>query len=115
MRKRMQRAAVLVMVFCLLIMGSRVGADAKVIRAKASGKAVNENSQMIIDYSNISKGYVMVKYKQSTKVRLKAQVACPTGITYTYNLYIPICPVTAMRRLVPRVSRLNWMILGLRF
>ena len=61
MRKRMQRAAVLVMVFCLLIMGSRVGADAKVIRAKASGKAVNENSQMIIDYSNISKGYVMVK------------------------------------------------------
>ena len=56
MRKRMQRAAVLVMVFCLLIMGSRVGADAKVIRAKASGKAVNENSQMIIDYSNISKG-----------------------------------------------------------
>ena len=86
MRKRMQRAAVLVMVFCLLIMGSRVGADAKVIRAKASGKAVNENSQMIIDYSNISKGYVMVKYKQSTKVKLKAQVACPTGITYTYNL-----------------------------
>ena len=75
MRKRMQRAAVLVMVFCLLIMGSRVGADAKVIRAKASGKAVNENSQMIIDYSNISKGYVMVKYKQSTKVKLKAQVA----------------------------------------
>ena len=83
MRKRMQRAAVLVMVFCLLIMGSSVGADAKVIRAKASGQAMNENSQMIIDYSNISKGYVMVKYKQSTKVKLKAQVACPTGITYT--------------------------------
>lgn len=86
MRKRMQRAAALIMIFCLMILGSRMGTDAKVIRAKASGKAVNENCQMIIDYSNISNGYVMVKYKKATKVKLKAQVACPTGITYTYNL-----------------------------
>ena len=60
--------------------------DAKVVRATASGKKVAENKTAVIDYSNISKGYVMVKYKVATKVKLKAQVKCPTGITYTYNL-----------------------------
>lgn len=86
MRKRVQRAAALIMVFCVLFMASRMDTDAKVILAKASGKTVQENEKMVIDYSNTSKGYVMAKYKQSTKSKLKAQVACPTGVTYTYNL-----------------------------
>ena len=86
MRKRIRSAAALLIVFCLVLLSGNIGVDAKVILPKASGKAVNENSQMVIDYSNIDKGYVMVKYKQDTKVKLKAQVACPTGVTYTYNL-----------------------------
>ncbi len=86
MRSRIKRIASLVLVFCLIVLGCKIGTDAKVIRGKASGTAVTENDQMVIDYSNITKGYVMVKYKKSTDVKLKAQVKCPTGIAYTYNL-----------------------------
>lgn len=86
MKKRIRQAAALLLVFCLVMLGSMTGTDAKVIHGQASGKAVEENTQMVIDYSNIDKGYVMVKYKQATKVKLKAQVTCPNSVTYTYNL-----------------------------
>lgn len=89
MRKGIRRAVVLVIVFCLVSLTGITGitnADAKVVLPKASGKAVNENDQVVIDYSNTDQGYVMVKYKKSTKVKLKAQVSCPNGTTYTYNL-----------------------------
>ena len=86
MKKRIRQTAALLIVFCLVVLGSMTGTDAKVIHGQASGKAVEENDQMVIDYSNMDKGYVMIKYKQATKVKLKAQVGCPTGVTYTYNL-----------------------------
>ena len=87
MKKFMKKIIPLTLIFGLLLIGyARMDTDAKVIAPKASGKTVNENEQMVIDYSNSDKGYVMVKYKKSTKVKLKAQVKCPTGNTYTYNL-----------------------------
>lgn len=51
----------------------------------ASGTAVRKNSEALIDYSNITDGYVMVKYTASSTKRLKAQVKGPTT-TYTYNV-----------------------------
>lgn len=86
MKKWMTMAGALLVVFCVVLMVGMTGTSAKVLHGQASGKAVEENGQMVIDYSNIDKGYVMVKYKEATKVKLKAQVACPTGVTYTYNL-----------------------------
>lgn len=52
----------------------------------ASGTLVKKNSSAIIDYSNTSDGYVMVKYTAKTSKKLKAQVKGPSGVTYTYNL-----------------------------
>ncbi|MCR4955945.1 MAG: transglutaminase-like domain-containing protein [Lachnospiraceae bacterium] len=62
------------------------GALSTVLTPVAAGIDVKENDDMIIDYSNIAKGYVMVKYKESTDKKLKAQVKGPSGVTYTYNL-----------------------------
>lgn len=53
--------------------------------AVASGVLVKSNEEAIIDYSNTSDGYVMVKYTASTQQRLKAQVKGPST-TYTFNL-----------------------------
>lgn len=86
MKNKIKLAASLLAALCLVLLIGMTATDAKVTKGQASGKAVEENSQMVIDYSNISNGYVMVKYKQATSVKLKAQLACPTGVTYTYNL-----------------------------
>ena len=51
----------------------------------ASGKATKNCDDAIIDYSNISDGYVMVKFTSDTDARLKVQVKCENN-TYTYNI-----------------------------
>lgn len=83
-----KRAVAFLLVFCLLVLGGGALLQAKVIRAQAPGKkvATSKDKSAIIDYSNITQGYVVAKYNKSTKSRLKAQVKCPTGVTYTYNL-----------------------------
>lgn len=52
---------------------------------EASGTKTQKNQKAVIDYSNTSDGYVMVKYTASTTKRLKVLVKGPTT-TYTYNL-----------------------------
>lgn len=52
----------------------------------ASNEKIKENDYMAIDYSNATDGYIRVKYKKSTSVKLKSQVKGPKGTTYTYNL-----------------------------
>ncbi|MBO5339660.1 MAG: transglutaminase domain-containing protein [Oscillospiraceae bacterium] len=52
---------------------------------EAPGTLTKSNQDAVIDYSNTKDGYVMVCYKRSTQLRLKAQVKGPTT-TYTYNL-----------------------------
>ncbi len=59
---------------------------ATVLLPQATGESVKKNEKMIIDYSNASKGYVMVQYLQETENKLKAQVKGPEGVTYTYTL-----------------------------
>ena len=56
-----------------------------ILEPVASGVAVQENEKAIIDYSNVTDGYVMVKYTAETDKRLKAQVKGPTT-TYSYNV-----------------------------
>ncbi len=60
-------------------------AQPKQLKATASGKLTKEGGSAIIDYSNTSDGYVMVKYNASTSKRLKVQVKGPKS-TYTYNI-----------------------------
>ncbi len=51
----------------------------------ASGTATKKTARAIIDYSNITDGYVMVQFTAATTKRLKVQVKGPTT-TYTYDL-----------------------------
>jgi hypothetical protein len=52
----------------------------------ASGTTVYQNTYAAIDASNISQGYVMVKYKGTDDTKLKVQITKTGGTTYTYNL-----------------------------
>lgn len=52
----------------------------------ASGIKTKSGKDTVIDYSNASAGYIMVKYQKNTNVKLKVQLTGPSGATYTYNL-----------------------------
>ena len=69
-----------------VILSESPGAVSKVLKTEASGTQVKKNDYAIIDYSNVSDGYVMVKYSKSTKKKIKAQVTGPSGVVYTYNV-----------------------------
>lgn len=56
-----------------------------VLQPEASGVAVAENEEAIIDYSNTDDGYIMVRYRMPTESRLKVLIKGPTT-TYSYNL-----------------------------
>lgn len=60
--------------------------ELQVILPEASGSKVEKNDQMMIDYSNAEKGYVMVQYLEETEAKLKTQIKCPGDITYTYTI-----------------------------
>lgn len=66
--------------------GSVTEARTVIYPTEASGEEVEDNGDCIIDYSNTSDGYVMVKYVKSTSKTIKAQVKGPAGNTYTYTL-----------------------------
>ena len=59
--------------------------ETALLTANAPGIAVKQNADAVIDYSNATDGYVMVRYTAETDKRLKAQVKGP-AVTYTYNL-----------------------------
>lgn len=56
-----------------------------VLTPEASGTTVYENDSAHIDASNASEGYVMVSYT-GTNEKVKLQITCDGGTTYTYNL-----------------------------
>ena len=56
-----------------------------VLQPEASGEAIIDNEEAIVDYSNASAGYVMVRYKGQTDKRLKVLLK-GSEITYAYNL-----------------------------
>lgn len=85
---RRKRVLCFLLVMSLMLSGGmiRSNVNAKTLLPQAVENHVTENEQMVIDYSNAEKGYVRVRYKQATQSKLKAQVQCPTGVTYTYNV-----------------------------
>jgi len=52
----------------------------------APGDKAKSNEKAIIDYSNTSDGYVMVKYLQKTDKQLRVRVTGPSGVPYVYTL-----------------------------
>jgi len=52
----------------------------------ASGAAVEENEQAIIDYSNSRDGYIMVRYTENSDVLIKLLIIGPDGVQYQYKL-----------------------------
>ena len=52
----------------------------------APGTAVQRNAKAVIDYSNASDGYVMVKFTENTRRQLRVMITGPSGVSYTYVL-----------------------------
>jgi transglutaminase-like putative cysteine protease len=68
----------------------------QVLTPSADGEVSYKSDVSVIDASNASEGYIMVKYKGSnTKVKL--QITGPDQITYTYDLHggYEVFPLTA--------------------
>lgn len=78
-----KRSISVLLCICFLIELLSFGTAMPKVYARNS---VEENSEMCIDYTHQSKGYVMVKFKESTDKKLKAQVKGPSSVVYTYNL-----------------------------
>jgi len=55
-----------------------------VLTPVASGRRVEKNSKALIDYSNNTDGYVMVKWLARTDKQLRVQVTGPDRTVYTY-------------------------------
>ncbi len=56
-----------------------------VLVPEASGEETESNDISVIDSSNSSEGYVMVRYT-GDNAKVKLQISGPDGITYTYDL-----------------------------
>ena len=60
------------------------GVPAVDLAAVASGTLVQSNSKVLLDYSNVANGYIMVKYSGSNK-KVKTIITGPSGTAYNYN------------------------------
>lgn len=56
------------------------------LEATAPGTKVKSNSRALIDYSNATDGYVMVKWLEGGSTKIMARVQCPDDTIYTYNM-----------------------------
>ena len=66
--------------------GPDAQAETVIESTEAGGSSVEKNDNCIIDYSNTSKGYVNVKYTETTNKKIAVQVTGPGGSTYTYTI-----------------------------
>lgn len=58
----------------------------EVLVPTASNQSVKKNDYALLDYSNSSQGYVMLKYLKAVDKKIKVQVSLNEGTVYTYNL-----------------------------
>ena len=56
------------------------------VEPMASGDVLLQNTEAVVDASNVSEGYVMIRVANSTSKGIKVIITAPTGRTYTYNL-----------------------------
>lgn len=79
-------ALALLMGACVFAWGKTPVSEASVIESvEPGGTSVEENNYAILDYSNTDKGYVNVKYVESTSKKTMVSVVGPKN-TYYYNL-----------------------------
>lgn len=64
---------------------SAMPAMAKCLIPEASGVTTYQNGDVIMDASNIAKGYVMVQYSGANQ-KIKIQISKPGGTAYTYTI-----------------------------
>ena len=83
--KSLRTACLLLLLLVLFSCRAGISASAANVRTPtASGAVTYGNSRVTIDASNISEGYVMVKYTGSNP-KIKVQIS-KDGVTYTYDL-----------------------------
>ncbi|MCR4704941.1 MAG: transglutaminase-like domain-containing protein [Lachnospiraceae bacterium] len=78
---------IIILTLCILACG--VGVTAKStprVYMPESGKTVFSGGPAKIDVSNTSEGYFIANYSGKNK-KVKLQVECPNGVTYSYNLH----------------------------
>lgn len=85
-KRRLISAFLAILMLAGCISPAELTAKTVIGSTEASGTLVKESDSCVIDYSNTANGYVMVKYRESTKKTIKAQVEGPNGNTYTYTL-----------------------------
>ena len=89
--KKRVGAAVLALVLTAGVAGTvfQTWAEASNIPSKTamqSGVTVLSNAKAAVDTSNLSEGFIQVKYTGGKNVRIKVQITRSGGTTYTYNL-----------------------------
>lgn len=89
--KKRVGAAVLALVLTAGVAGTvfQTWAEASNIPSKTvmqSGVTVLSNAKAAVDTSNLSEGFIQVKYTGGKNVRIKVQITKSGGTTYTYNL-----------------------------
>ncbi len=90
-RKTMQRVICIVLAVLMLlgVVSSVLYVWAAEIPEKVTpseGVSIASNSKAALDYSNLSEGFISVKYTGGKDVKIKTQVTRENGTTYTYNL-----------------------------
>lgn len=65
---------------------SALAAELPVKQTPKLGVTAYTNSKAIVDASNLTEGYILVKYTGGRQVRVKVQITKAGGVTYTYNL-----------------------------
>lgn len=90
------KRSVLVRIFSIVLaVGTLVSAGVFGLAAESSvpqrtqiktGVTVYSNDKAAVDASNLSEGYLLVKYTGGKNTRIKVQIAKTGGTTYTYNL-----------------------------
>jgi len=66
---------------------TRTPAVPNILMPVASGRLVEKNSKAIIDYSNTTDGYIMVKWLTQTDKQLRVQVIGPNDATYSNSIW----------------------------
>ncbi|MBO6108126.1 MAG: transglutaminase domain-containing protein [Eubacterium sp.] len=85
--KRIIAVTLIMAFFCGMFCGCETAsAQITIETTEATGAQVEQNDNCIIDYSGAANGYINVRYTESTDKTIKAQVAGPTGVTYTYTI-----------------------------
>ena len=81
-----RKALIFIFILVLSTQNYMFASDKLIKSPVALGKKVMSNSKAMIDISNISQGYFMVKYTGSSKGKIKMIIQKNGGTAYTYDI-----------------------------